>query len=176
VIDHDWTEAWTTRQIAALLEWQFGADAVPLGARMKGERSRQSGRLRAAVGGDGHWFIFGPGAVARPTWRGALELHRILPYPRARIVVDPDAAPFVAAGKSLFSKFVRGGDSSLAPDAPALLVDPDDRLLAVGRLLLAPYEMAQLQRGVAVSVTANGHGGLELTEPNVDRVPPIGYG
>ncbi|HEV2316170.1 MAG TPA: tRNA guanosine(15) transglycosylase TgtA [Thermoplasmata archaeon] len=172
----DWTEAWTGRQIAALLEWQYGTDAVPMAARMTGERSRQSGRLRAALGGTGHWFIFGPGAVARPTWKGAQELHRILPFPRARIVVDPDAAPFVASGKSLFSKFVRGGDSSLCPDAPALLVDPDDRLLAVGRLLLAPYEMAQLRRGVAVGVTANARTAPELPESTVDPSSTIGYG
>jgi hypothetical protein len=37
----------------------------------------------------------------------------------------------------------------------ALLVTPEDELIAVGRLLLAPREMGRLSRGVAVSVTAH---------------------
>jgi len=151
----DWTPEWTAREIASLLEWQFGPDAAPLASELVGERSRRSGRLRGAVGPDGTGFVIGPGAVPRPTWRGAQRLHRALGYPRGRIIVDPEAVPFVTEGRSLFSPFVRGGDSSLAPDGPVLLVDPDDRLLAVGRLLLAPYEMGRLKRGVAVSVTAH---------------------
>lgn len=168
--------AWTARQLAAVLEWQFGPDVRELSAGLTGERSRRSGRLSAASGPGGRWLVFGPGAVPRPTWVGAQALHRVLPFPRARIVVDPDAAPFVTRGRSLFSTFVRGGDSSLAPDGPALLVDPDDHLLAVGRLLLAPYEMGRLRRGVAVYVTAHARepGELAVEEP-VDPAP-IGYG
>ncbi|MHB8352621.1 MAG: PUA domain-containing protein, partial [Thermoplasmata archaeon] len=161
--------AWSARQVAALLEWQYGADAVGLSGQLLAERTRSTGRLRSASGPGARWFIFGPGAVPRPTWQGAHELHRVLPYPCARIVVDPDAAPFVARGKSLFSQFVRGGDSSLAPDSPALLVDPDDHLLAVGRLLLAPFEMGRMERGIAVRVTAHARatGDETLEEPAV---------
>lgn len=172
----DWTDAWTKRQIASLLEWQYGPDAAALADRLTGERSHRTGRLRGANGPDGRWFIFTDGAVPRPTWRGAVELHRTLGFPRARIIVDPDAAAFVQQGKSLFSRFVRGGDSALVPEAPALLVDPDDRLLAVGRLLLAPYEMGRLARGVAVRVTAHGkdHGDRISEEAPVPE--PLGYG
>ena len=168
----DRVHAWTARQLAGLLEWQYGTDAASLAGPLLAERSRSTGRLRSAsLGGSPH-FLFGPGAVPRPTWLGAQALHRAVPYPGSRIVVDPDAAPFVAGGKSLFSKFVRGGDSSLAPEGPALLVDPDDHLLAVGRLLLAPFEMGRMERGIAVRVTAHARNpGTEAAE----EAPP-GYG
>ncbi len=172
----DWTEAWTERQLASLLEWQYGPDAAALGPRLTGERSRRTGRLRGALGPEGRWFVFGGDAVPRPTWRGAVELHRGLAFPRARIVVDPDAASFVHQGRSLFSRFVRGGDSSLVPESPALLVDPDDRLLAVGRLLLAPYEMGRLARGVAVRVTAHQKEQGDRIEEEATAPEPIGYG
>ncbi len=174
--DTDWTAAWTERQVAGLLEWQYGPDATALATRVTGERSRRTARLRGASGPDGRWFVFGPGAIPRPTWRGAVELHRTLGYPRARIVVDGDAVPFVLQGKSLFSRFVRGGDSSLVPEAPALLVDPDDRLLAVGRLLLAPYEMGRLTRGVAVRVTAHAKDRGERMEEEAEVPGYVGYG
>ena len=157
----DWTAEWAARELAALLDWQYGPGAAQAVGALRGERSPMTGRLRAGLGGDGRWFMVAPGAVPRPTWRGAQVLHDVLAFPRARIVVHPDAAPFVAAGKSLFSAFVAGGDGSLAPEAPALLVDPDDRLLAVGRLLLAPYEMGRLRRGVAVRVTAHARAPAE---------------
>ena len=72
-------------------------------------------------------------------------------------MVDADAAPFVGEGRSLFSRFVRAADPTLAPGSSALLVDPDGGLLAVGRLLLAPHEMGVLRRGIAARVTAHRH-------------------
>jgi 7-cyano-7-deazaguanine tRNA-ribosyltransferase len=173
--EQDWTDRWAARQMAAQLEWQFGPEAAAMASELRGVRSPRSGRLRGAEGPRGLEFGFGVGAVPRPTWRGAQRLHRALAYPRARIVVDPDAVPFVGAGRSLFSAFVRGGDSSLAPGAPALLVDPDDHLLAVGRLRLAPYEMGRLRRGVAVEVTAHAHaleGPSESPPEELAAAPP----
>jgi 7-cyano-7-deazaguanine tRNA-ribosyltransferase len=152
----DWSEAWTQRQIQAVLEWYFGPETASLASKASGERSRMTGRLRRILGPAGEeWFMIGPGAIPRPTWLGGQALHAALPYPRARIVVDRDAIPFVREGRSLFSRFVRGGDSSLYPESPALLVDEQDELLAVGRLLLAPYEMGRFRRGVAVRVTSH---------------------
>jgi 7-cyano-7-deazaguanine tRNA-ribosyltransferase len=169
--DRDWAEAWTRRQVAAILEWFFGPEARPVAERARGERSRRTGRLREIVSPDGEeWFVLAPGAVPCPTWKGATELHAVLPFPRARIVVDEDAVPFVREGRSLFSRFVRGGDSSLVPGSPALLVDPSDALLAVGRLVLVPYEMQRLRRGVAVRVTSHARGGL--APESADERPP----
>jgi 7-cyano-7-deazaguanine tRNA-ribosyltransferase len=172
----DAVAAWTDRQLRSLLEWQFGPDVAAVAEALRGERSRRTGRLRGAIGPDGPSFTFGTDAIPRPTWRGAVELHRTLGAPRARIVVDAEAAPFVAQGKSLFSRFVRGGDASLVPEAPALLVDPDDRLLAVGRLVLAPYEMARLERGVAVEVTAHARSSLRAEPEDEDAAGRIGFG
>jgi 7-cyano-7-deazaguanine tRNA-ribosyltransferase len=172
----DWSDRWTGRQLTSLLEWQYGPDAAVIAPRWTGERSHRTGRLRGATGPEGRGFVFGGDAIPRPTWRGGVELHRALGFPRARIIVDPDAASFVAQGKSLFSRFVRGGDSSLVPESPALLVDPDDRLLAVGRLLLAPYEMGRLARGVAVRVTAHAKQHGDRIEEEATVPEPLGYG
>ncbi len=155
--DRDWSDAWTVRHRDALLEWLYGREAAgELAARgLSGERSRRTGRLRALTLDARKAFTIGNDGVPRPTWHGAQVLHRILRYPARRIIVQPEAEEFVAEGRSLFSRFVAGGDSSLVPGASALLVDADDDLLAVGRLLLAPPEMGRMPRGVAVRVTAH---------------------
>ncbi len=155
-LDRDWTEEWTQRQVRALLAFEYGAvvaDAV--GETVRGERSRRTGRLRAIVADGKPWFVVGTDGLPRPTFFGASRLAPLLSEGRSRVVVSDDAVPFVSRGRSLFARFVTGADPALVPDQTALLVDRRDALLAVGRLLLAPHEMAHFQRGVAVRVTAH---------------------
>ncbi len=155
-LDRSWSDAWTRFQVDALLRWQYGAPvAERLRSGLEGERSRRSGRLRAIRSSTGIDFHVGTDGVPRPSFRGAMRLHRILPAGRHRVVAAEDAVPFVRSGRSLFSRFVAASDPALSPGSTALLVDPNDELLAVGRLLLAPHEMRALHRGVAVRVTAH---------------------
>ncbi len=155
-LGRNWAADWTRFQVSSLLAWQYGrAIATVLAEGLEGERSRRSGRLRALRRGGAILLHVGTDGVPRPTFRGAGRLHEVLPPGRHRVVVADDAAPFVSAGRSLFSRFVVSADPALVPVASALLVDRSDRLLAVGRLLLAPSEMPRLARGVAVRVSAH---------------------
>ena len=152
----DWTPEWTARQIVGLLTWQYGPTAGPrVAAGLVAERSRRTGRLRRLRAGGEVAFVLGNDALPRPTLAGARLLTQHLAAGRARVVVAADAAEFVRAGRSLFSKFVRHADPALVPGSSAVLVDEDDGLLAVGRLLLAPHEMGRLRRGVAAWVTSH---------------------
>ncbi|MGP8073049.1 MAG: tRNA guanosine(15) transglycosylase TgtA [Thermoplasmata archaeon] len=175
--DRDWADAWTVFQTRQLLEWQFGsAVALSLGPLARGERSRRTGRLRGISGPRDPWFVIGTDGVPHPTFRGAEQLHPLLPAPARRVVVQGDAVPFVRAGRTLFSRFVTTSDPTLVPGTTALLVDGKDELLAVGRLLLAPHEMPALARGVAVRVTSHAASPappLEdpLPEPGPDAGP-----
>jgi 7-cyano-7-deazaguanine tRNA-ribosyltransferase len=155
-LERDWTAAWDVRQVARLLEWRYGGTVAPRALDgLRAERSRRTGRLRAMVRDGSPEFVVGTDGVPRPTFRGAARLHPLLGHGRERVVVHPDAVPFVREGRSLFSAFVVQADPALVPGASALLVDEDDTFLAVGRLVLAPSEMARLPRGVAVRVTAH---------------------
>jgi 7-cyano-7-deazaguanine tRNA-ribosyltransferase len=156
-MDRDWASDWDQRHLESLLEFQYGTAPMEalIARRLRPERSHRTGRLRAVVHEGRRAFTLANDGVPRPTWYGAQILHPVLPHPARRLVVAPDAEEFVSAGRSLFSKFVRGGDSSLVPGASALLVSEDDRLLAVARLILAPPEMGRIPRAVAARVTAH---------------------
>jgi len=52
----------------------------------------------------------------------------------------------------VFAKFVVDTDPNLRPGDEVLVVDQDDRLVAVGQAFLNPEEMIAFQRGVAVHV------------------------
>ncbi len=163
----DWSEAWTAWQIRSLLRWEYGADvAESLAPEMRGERSRQSGRLRTFYRGTTPYFHVGLDGIPSPTFRGAERLHELLPAGVRRVVVTEDAAPFVREGRTLFSRFVAASDPDLVPGTTALLVDRGQALLAIGRLVLAPSEMGRMHRGVAVVVTAHAR------RPEPDRSEP----
>ncbi len=166
-------DEWTHRQVDRLLEWRYGAAvAARLAPGLAGVRSRRSGRLKSIVSGPETTFVIGTDGIPRPTFRGGRRLAAAAPLGRERVVVAGDAAPFVRHGRSLFARFVLSADPSLVPGATALLVDESDELLAVGRLLLAPHEIASADRGVAVRVTAHAASRPEDETDETDLRPP----
>jgi 7-cyano-7-deazaguanine tRNA-ribosyltransferase len=172
-LDRDWTREWTRRQVEALLRWEYGDIVMgALAEEVRGERSRRTGRLRSIDGEGRSWFVVGTDGVPRPTFFGAARLQPLLTEGRAQVVVADDAAPFVARGRSLFSRFVVKADPGLVPNASALLVDRSEQLLAVGRLVLAPHEMRRLARGVAVRVTAHATAPVEENPEEIPEWPP----
>ncbi len=82
---------------------------------------------------------------------GAGRLHTRFKCPRLRVVAMEDAAPFVAKGGNLFAKHVLSVDPEIRAGEEVLVVDAQDRLLATGTAILAPEEMLQIKRGIAVA-------------------------
>ena len=83
---------------------------------------------------------------------GGMILHRVLSYPKLRIVVHNNVAKFIRDGYNVFSKHIVDFDEKLRAGREVLIVDQDDNLLAVGKLKLSPVEIASVKRGEAVRV------------------------
>ncbi len=83
---------------------------------------------------------------------GAKRLHEFIPFPGRRVVVNSDAAPFVAKGKTAFAKHVLSVDPEIRAGEEVLVVDGGDRLLAAGRAVLCAPEMPVFKKGIAVDV------------------------
>ena len=92
-----------------------------------------------------------------PSLEGARILKGQLPFPKFRVVVDEEAKGPVSEGKSVFTKFVLDVDPDLRPNQEVLVVDPDDEVVAVGKLVLSPREIQEFSSHVAVKVR---HGAL----------------
>lgn len=90
--------------------------------------------------------------------KGAELVHAALKPHRLRVVVNDDAAPFVAQGKTVFAKHVVDADPEIRPAEEVLVVDSNNRLLASGKALLAGEEMVAFKVGKAVEVR-RGFGG-----------------
>jgi uncharacterized protein with predicted RNA binding PUA domain len=83
---------------------------------------------------------------------GAAALHKHISFPGGRVVVCEDAAPFVAKGKTTFSKHVLSVDPELRAGNEVMVVSESDDLLATGQLILSPHEISVMDRGAAVDV------------------------
>jgi uncharacterized protein with predicted RNA binding PUA domain len=83
---------------------------------------------------------------------GAQRLHSSFPFPKLRVVASDEAAPFVAKGGNLFAKHVLVVDTDIRAGDEILVVDSKDKLLATGTAALAPEEMLQIRKGVAVLI------------------------
>lgn len=83
---------------------------------------------------------------------GARRLHAFIEYPGHRVVVNSDAAPFAAKGKTAFARHVVAVDPDIRAGEEILVVDEKDNLLATGKAMLSAIEMMAFKKGIAVDV------------------------
>ena len=87
---------------------------------------------------------------------GARRLHRHIPYPQNRVVVNEDAEPFAREGKSIFAKFVINCDMNIRASEEVLVVSQKDELLAFGKSILNASEIMDFKTGQAVKTRKGG--------------------
>ncbi len=144
-----------TERVEATLGYQFGLQAARhlVDGELDVETSPRSGRVKTV-------HVDGEHVVSRRAYdglytlklAGAKRLHRWLPRPYRRLRVTEDSARFNADGKSVFAKFVLGCQKGLRPGDECLVVDPDDELVACGRLTVSQPEALDLGHGQAAKV------------------------
>ncbi len=83
---------------------------------------------------------------------GAKRLHGFLAPPEYRVTVSDESAPFIAKGGNVFARHVKSVDPDIRAGEEVLVVDGQDTLLATGKAVLAPEEMLQIKRGMAVAI------------------------
>ncbi len=152
--------------LRSILEYQLqvpgAGNAIPDDVLLK--ISKSTGRIREVLSGNGTPLA----SVLAATYTFniklplAIRLRDLVPPPRLRAVVLNDIVDDVLAYRStLFARHILSIDEYLRAGDEILVVDEDDRLLCVGRLVLAPDEVLHFIRGAAVKLrecVENGSG------------------
>ncbi|HIH73607.1 MAG: tRNA-guanine(15) transglycosylase [Thermococcales archaeon 44_46] len=139
--------------VQAVAEYQFGEGASEAFKDIFVELSRKTGMPRQIKAGGKHVATFrAEDGLLTLGIEGARRLHKLLPYPMKRVVVNEDAEPFARKGKNVFAKFVIDADESIRPYDEVLVVNKNDELLATGQSLLNGKELKIFQQGLAVKV------------------------
>ncbi|MEM0228553.1 MAG: PUA domain-containing protein [Ignisphaera sp.] len=82
----------------------------------------------------------------------ARYLHKVLPYPRYRVVVLNEFVEDILNSYTVFSRHIISGDPRIKPYDEVMIVDENDSLIGVGRALLDYESMITATRGAAVQI------------------------
>ncbi len=139
----------------ALANYQFGPGAAD--ALLEGEveyvKSKKTQKIRnVLVDGDHVLSMRARDGLFTLKLAGGKRLHKALPAPKLRVVVNEESSPSNREGKNVFAKFVVDCDGELRPLDEVLVVSETDELVAVGRAVMNREEMLAFERGVAVKV------------------------
>ena len=96
---------------------------------------------------------------------GAARLHDFLKFPKNRVIVNSDAAPFVSKGKNAFSRHVVDADPDIRAGEEVMVVDEKDLLLGTGKAVLCAVEMRAFRKGMAVEVRSGTNAGDRTDVP-----------
>ena len=155
-------------RVRIIADYQFGKGVgeklFPDGVRFMLSRT---GRIRQVIeGGKRIATIRANDGFLILSAYGGQKLHDALPFPARRVIMNDDAAPFVAKGKTAFCKFIVDCDPEIRALEEILLVDKDDNLLATGQALLCAAELKAFKRGIAVNVSYGVKGKEIAAEPS----------
>jgi uncharacterized protein with predicted RNA binding PUA domain len=143
------------RRIRSIADYQFGKG---VGFRLFPENvdivySKTTGRIRY-VNLNGKRL-----ATLRPTdgllslsITAAMSIAKNVDFARCFVTVRKDVSEFIADGGDVFAAHVVKADEAIHAKDEVIVVDEDNRVLAVGRALLSSAEMKAFKTGVAVKV------------------------
>ncbi|MGB9758739.1 MAG: PUA domain-containing protein [Thermoproteota archaeon] len=83
---------------------------------------------------------------------GARTLHAEVMPPNIRVFVNDESYTFARRGHNVFCRHVIKVDENLRVGSEVLVVNSNDELAAVGKLVVPPSAIGVLKRGVAVKV------------------------
>ncbi len=142
-------------KIKSIADYQFAKGAGD--ALFEGEiriiKSKNTGKVRnVVVDGEHIASLRAEDGLFTLKLAGARRLRRAFAFPKFRVVVNDDSAQFNKQGKNVFSKFVVGCDDGIKPGDEVLVVDREDKLVALGKAIMNCWEMKKFSKGMCVKV------------------------
>ncbi len=156
------------RRAMALIRCQFSNDVTDPVVALFGEdddleeridmiTSRKTGKIRnihlAKDGGKLHLLsLRAEDGLFSIKIEGAKRLHKNIPAPWMRVIVDSETGEFNARGLNVFCKFINDADGRIRPGDDVLVVDEKDKLLAVGKAQTGWKYLKESKSGIGVKV------------------------
>lgn len=143
------------RRIRSVADYQFGkgVGTALFSQNVKIVLSRRTGRIR---------YVYLEGkrlGTMRPTdgffslsIEGAERIVHNRKHAKCFVVVQSDVVKFIAEGGDVFAAHVVRADDEVRAKDEVIVLDAENKVLAVGRAVLSGEEMKAFKRGVAVKV------------------------
>ncbi|MBN1682907.1 pseudouridine synthase [Candidatus Bathyarchaeota archaeon] len=86
------------------------------------------------------------------TIHAAQRLIDKIPNLNYKVIVQNDVSEFISKGRNVFAKHVINAGDNIRPGDETLVLDENQKVIAVGKALLTSDEIKSFKRGVAVKV------------------------
>ncbi|MFX1295388.1 MAG: PUA domain-containing protein [Promethearchaeota archaeon] len=117
------------------------------------EISRKTNRIRYIYLKDDLWGIIRPNdGFFLLTPNSAKFLIKNLEFPRMRVVIQSDVSEYIQKGRNVFAKHVVDCDPIIIPFSEVIVVNENDKPLAIGSAQLNKEEILSFTEGIAVKV------------------------
>ncbi len=145
------------RKIKAISDYQFGQDITDILFEkidhIRIERSRNTDRIRHVYFHEDLLLSFRPtNGFFTLTHFSANKIIKKASTPRLRVIVLTEISEYIIKGRNVFCKHVLDLDKNLRPMDEVIVVNQEDKLLAIGRLKLPAYQVHYFGSGIAVVV------------------------
>ncbi|MFX1274879.1 MAG: PUA domain-containing protein [Promethearchaeota archaeon] len=145
------------RKIKAISDYQFGPDITDIlfnkPEHIRIERSRNTNKIRYVYFKDTMLLSLRPtNGFFTLTNYSAKKILEKTSIPRLRVVVLTEISEFIIKGRNVFCKHVVDIDSNLRPMDEVIVVNQEDKALAIGRLKIPAYQVKFFESGIAVDV------------------------
>jgi len=140
-------------KLRAIADYQFGygSGAALFPDESKVEYSKNTGRPRHVFLGDTLLANYRPNdALFTITIAGAERIIEGVEDFDQHVVVVDDVIEFIEQGKNLFSRHVKEVGAGIKPGQEAIILDPEGKVTAVGKVILTRDEMLRFKTGVAI--------------------------
>jgi len=147
-------EDFNLRIVKAVCDFQFGKGIgeILLSGNVEIVCSKNTGRIRNIFRDGEHVLSMRNDGYLNLKIAGARLVLKHLPKPKLRCVVSQESFEFNAKGKNVFAKFVLDMDAELVPQDEVIVVNQDDEIAGIGKVLLTADEVASFKQGIAVKM------------------------
>ena len=145
------------RQVKAISDYQFGRDITDIlfedVQEIHLQRSRSTNKIRYIFHSVNLMLTLRPknGFFTLSFYAAKLIIKNFI-SPKMRVVVLNEISEFIEKGRNVFCKHVVDIDENLRPLDEVIVVNQNDKLLAIGRLKLPVSYVKSFSSGVAVNV------------------------
>jgi predicted RNA-binding protein (TIGR00451 family) len=145
------------RKAKGISDYQFGPPITNIlfddDEKIKIELSKNTGKIRHIFYGDKIILNYRPtNGFFTLTLFSAKKIIKNTKKPVLRAIVLTDISEFIKKGRNVFCKHVVAIDGKLRPMDEVIVVNQEDQLLAIGRLMIPVSYIKSFKRGVAINI------------------------
>ena len=150
------------RKIKAISDYQFGSTITDIlfdnEASIHIEYSKNTGRIKHIYESDKLLLNFRPNnGLFTLSFFSAKKIIENVKSPILRAIVLNEISEFIQKGRNVFCKHVIEIDSNLRPLDEVIVVNQNDELLAIGRVMIPIPYIRSFKTGIAINVRKGIH-------------------